>query len=74
MAKISEINIPKETKTHDVTIIVDGIQNIIGKTFGDISTVAGKASKGDMDEIEALLAIESLTKKITKMVGILGEL
>jgi hypothetical protein len=74
MAKISEINIPKEIKTHDVTIIVDGIQNIIGKTFGDISTVAGKASKGDMDEIEALLAIESLTKKITKMVGILGEL
>lgn len=73
MTKISEINISKEIKSQDVTIIVDGIQSIINKTFGDIGSVAGKASKGDMDEIEALLAIESLSKKITKLVGILGE-
>ncbi|HEY3419634.1 MAG TPA: hypothetical protein VGK23_03695 [Methanomassiliicoccales archaeon] len=74
MAKISEIGIPKDTKSQDVTLILDGIQNVICKTFGDISSVAGKASKGDMDEIEALLAIESLSKKITKLVGVLGEL
>ncbi len=73
MAKISEICIPKETKTQDATIIVDGILEIISKTFGDISLVAGKASKGDMDEVEALLAIESLSKKITKLVSVLGE-
>jgi hypothetical protein len=74
MAKISEISIPKETKSQDVTLIVDGIENMISKTFGDISTVANKASKGDMDEIEAMLAIESLSKKLTKLVGVLGEL
>jgi hypothetical protein len=74
MAKISEINIPKDAKSQDVTMIVDGIQGIIWKTFGEIGSVANKASKGDMDEIEALLAIESLSKKVTKLVGILGEL
>jgi hypothetical protein len=74
MTKISEINIPKTTtKPQDVTVIVDGIESIINKTFEEISSVARKASKGDMDEVEALLAIESLSKKITKLVGILGE-
>ena len=73
MAKISEIGIPRETRSQEANILVDGIQNLINKTFGDISLVASKAFKGDMDEIEALLAIESLSKKISKLVGILGE-
>ena len=73
MANTSEMSVSKATRSPDLTAIVDGIENIIKKTFEDISTIASKASTGEMDEIEALLAIETLSKKITKLVCVLGE-
>jgi hypothetical protein len=73
MAKKSEMGVPKATEPTDLTAVVDGIEKIIKKTFEDISSIASKASTGDMDEIEALLAIEMLSKKITKLVCVLGE-